>query len=308
MGRRPSAGPPLADLIDSWQLSLEAAQKSPRTITAYTGTAKRLAAWLAKQEHPADTEQVDAPHIRAWLKAEAERTSAVSALHQYRNVRVFFGWLEKEGERLAPNPMARVTAPQAARKIKATLNGEQLAALLKACEGNGFEARRDAALVMVMVDTGCRVGGMAGMLTANVTLPKRTIKVILKGGDELILPLGQKSAAAVDRYLRARARHPRARSPYLWLGVKGHGIDHFGVSGIQAMLSRRGKQAGIPGLTPHFFRRTFARSWLDAGGSEFDLMQITGWKTRTMIDIYAGDLAAERARETHKRLSPGDRL
>lgn len=37
-------------------------------------------------------------------------------------------------------------------------------------------------------------------------------------------------------------------------------------------------------------------------------MRITGWKTRAMIDIYAGDLAAERARAAHARLSPGDRI
>ena len=74
------------------------------------------------------------------------------------------------------------------------------------------------------------------------------------------------------------------------------------------MIERRGKEAGLGKISPHAFRRTFAHDWLNAGGSEADGMRIAGWKTRTMIEHYAGAVAAERARVAHARLSPGDRL
>src|SRR6266540_1552871 len=93
------------------------------------------------------------------------------------------------------------------------LSEPQLRTLFAACAGKDFDARRDTALLMVLLDAGPRRAELLGMRVEDLDFEYDVVRVIGKGRRERALPFGRKTAMALDRYLRARSRHRRRESP-----------------------------------------------------------------------------------------------
>lgn len=292
-------------LLESFARSKRAAGCVPNTVDSYMVDARQLLAHL--EAHGTTLTACTRRDVEQYMadQIDAGRSPATLA-HRYRTFVQLFGWLGEEDELEGPNPMAKMRAPIVPEKSPDIVGPDVFDRLLKvagaahrsSAERIVFETRRDPAILRMLWSSGVRAGEIMGLGVGDVDLRAETFTVLGKGRKSRTVALLPATADALDRYLRARDRHRHRDLPALWLSTKGR----LTTSGLRQMLERRCVEAGVAPINPHRFRHTFSHEAKKRGMSDDALMDVAGWSSPQMLRRYGKSAAAERARESHRKL------
>lgn len=299
----------LDDAIDRLCAATRADGRSLKTVKAYRDNLGWFADYIG---HDVDVESITVDQLREYAVHLHDRTarrpsrengglSAFSVATYLRSVRRLFSFLV-EDEIIAKSPARRIRIPRPKRREPKAISLDDIQKLLEATSGDALIQLRDYAIIMMLADTGSRVGGLAGLRMADLDLDDMTATVIEKGEKSRKIFYTDATRRALERWISSR---PADAADWLFLNLGVKGGDRLTEVGIGQVLRRLGVRAGVTGPHgPHSFRHSFAREYLKNGGDLASLSKILGHSDAAITAQFYAIFLPDELASFHGRFSP----
>jgi site-specific recombinase XerD len=309
----------LSDAIQGYMLRCESKRLSHRTQEWYLQKLTCFSKYMEEQQKIKLLKDVTLWNLRAFAVAvqnakvgtvtlQARKSEKVSDLTVKGYIQVlkgFFNWCVSE-ELIKESPATKLENPQVAKYIIPTFEESQIKALFAACDVKTSLGYRDHTIMFLLLDTGIRLSELAGLTLDNIH--KDYIKVFGKGSKEREVGIHPETAQHLWRYVtKFRQAHDESER-HVFLNRYGKLLTD---SGIAQAIADIGKRAGVSSdvrVSPHTFRHTFARMYLDNGGDLFKLSRSLGHSEISTTEEYLKDFKSRDARKDHVQYSPVNRL
>jgi integrase/recombinase XerC/integrase/recombinase XerD len=219
-------------------------------------------------------------------------------------LKAFFAWLHRE-DYTETNRLEGLHNFKAPQKVVEVLSEEEISWVAAAIDTKTPSGCQDFAILVLMLDSGLRLGEIISLLEEDLDIDAGHLKVMGKASKERRVPFGASTPKALWRYrnhYRPEWAYPRVGN--FFLTQEGEAMPE---SGMKSMFKRLSRRSGVTRLHPHLCRNTFATRHLMNGGDVFSLQQILRHTTLEMVRRYAS-LASAHVAVQHRKFSPMDRI
>lgn len=142
-------------------------------------------------------------------------------------------------------------------------NQEQVDALVAAAR-RSRHAKRDEAIVLFLLDTGCRASDLCSLRYRGYRPTGPAVSVLGKGNKHRPVYLGRETTKGVWQYLKSESEQRQPADP-LFMSERGtRAGEALTRSGLLQLIERLGRAAKVEACrcSPHTFRHTFAVEFL----------------------------------------------
>ena len=290
-------------MIDAYLDHLRVERRlSGHTLESYARDLRSLAAFAASGE--AAVESLDRRQLEAFVGQQRARgLSPRSVARLVAALRGFYRFLVLE-RRLPRSPADDVLPPRAWPALPKCLSTEDVDRLIAQPDTTSPLGIRDRAMIEVLYATGLRVSELVAIRAADLHIDAQYLSCVGKGNKERLVPIGDQATAWVQRYEREVRRELAAgrlrTSPRLFLNARGGPLSRVGMWKI---LKSHARRAGLPAVSPHVLRHSFATHLLERGADLRAIQTMLGHADLSTTQIYTHVLEA-RLRTVYDRFHP----
>lgn len=260
-------------ILNEYLLSLKLSNKAKATITKYK--------WILEKffsECKTPIEQLTADHVLKWMNGFFEDKSVKTIDLFLACLSSFFQFCLEEGY-MENVVMKKRWRPIITQSLPKYLSEEEYAKVRLAAEDL---STRDRALILFLFSSGCRRGELCNLTIGDVSLEKRTAKVIGKGNKIRHIHFSIECGIVLKEYLNSRIYDEN--DPLFMNKFR----QPLGPSGVLKIVNMLGKKAGLKdSLHPHVCRHTFATNMLARGADLSFIADEMGHADLNTTRIYA---------------------
>jgi integrase/recombinase XerD len=282
---------------------------STDTVRARRIALRRFIAWCAER-HLDDPRAVTKPMLERYQKslfyyrkANGEPLTLGSQMGYIAPLKAFFKWMARENHILY-NPASELLLPKQPKRLPRTLLAvEEIEAILREAEPTNAQGVRDRAMLELLYSTGLRRMELPALALYDIDLSRRLVFVREgKGRQDRVVPLGERAAAWVVKYLH------EARPALLAGDTEKVFITDYGEPITPEYLHDKVKRymgfAGIhkPGAT-HLFRHACATHMLENGADIRYIQALLGHASVATTEIYT-HVSIDKLQQIHAATHP----
>lgn len=303
----------LIEALDLFIAEKKLERRSDKTIKSYTQVLGKFCEWFADSKYNELNEEAIREYVRYMTfdkvkwddhptnHSTQKGVSARSINNIIRVLRVFFNFLINR-RYISTNPAEGVKFQTEANDTFEVFTDDDVVRLLSAPNIKTFIGFRDYVMMLILIDTGLRIGELTSLRIKDVDFTLRQITIrgeTNKSNRTRILPLSKKTVEEIKSladYINVEL------DDYLFLTSFG---ERYNADTFAKMLKKYAKKVEVTDVrvSPHTFRHYFAIKYLRSGGNSFSLMKILGHTDISMTQRYV-KYAETDVKENHQVASP----
>lgn len=241
---------------------------------------------FAEKAGVSQAQETGLPIVERFIAAlEHKGSSSLTRKRKVVAIRSFLSFLYQDGY-IHSNIGSRIIVPFTESKTPHVLTQVECDQLRAACS----ESVRDSAIVELLLQTGIKLSELTRLTLNDIDLEKSDgggesqlgyIRILGKRGKkERMIPLNNTASLALKNYLKVREK---AENSILYLNRFGEPVSD---RGVQKMLRKYLKRAGIGNASIHTLRHTFGTYHLANGMNLKTVQKIMGHSDRRSTLIY----------------------
>ncbi|MBT3313331.1 MAG: tyrosine-type recombinase/integrase [Anaerolineae bacterium] len=301
-------------MFDKFEKYLKEQSRSSLTIKGYLSDLRLFLRWFEERNDenfsPEVVTPTDLKEYRQYLSEEKKYLASTINRH-LASLKVFLTWAVSK-KIIESNPAEGIKSKKQSVATPHWLDKKEQFALRRAMEKDLQIAllrypkrwagrQRDFSMVTLTQNTGLRLAELVNVELGDIQLSERKGSVLVrhgKGDKQRRIPLNVDARKALQDWLEIR---PEVRgNDFVFIALESEAKGALSHRTVQRLVRRYGQVAGLPDLSPHILRHTFAKNLVNSGVSLEKVAALLGHSSLETTRIYITPSAQDLAQAVSK--------